>query len=175
MDSDRVMVLENGVICEFDEPHHLLQRRESAFYSLVQHSGRVPENSYHLSTEWFVPTRQQCCHGRSSHTLWYSHEKYADLVYCVCHQQVENASAAVASCRSRNIIYHCYSVNYKNLLRKRMSPHDKICMLCVGTERCAKEDLTKATHIQSTFVHRYLSAPDSTAMSECPRSRICYL
>uniref|UniRef100_A0A9J2Q188 Uncharacterized protein n=1 Tax=Ascaris lumbricoides TaxID=6252 RepID=A0A9J2Q188_ASCLU len=39
MDSDRVMVLENGRLIEFDHPHILLQREDGVFASLVAETG----------------------------------------------------------------------------------------------------------------------------------------
>ncbi|XP_022796167.1 multidrug resistance-associated protein 4-like isoform X2 [Stylophora pistillata] len=41
MDCDRVMVLDNGRLKEFDEPHLLLQNRWGHFYRLVQHTGSL--------------------------------------------------------------------------------------------------------------------------------------
>lgn len=38
MDYDRVLVLDEGALVEFESPSKLLQNRRSAFYSLVQGS-----------------------------------------------------------------------------------------------------------------------------------------
>ncbi|KAM8873545.1 ATP-binding cassette sub-family C member 4-like isoform 1-T1 [Synchiropus picturatus] len=41
IDSDRILVLDNGGIVELDQPHRLLQNRDGAFYKLVQQLGPV--------------------------------------------------------------------------------------------------------------------------------------
>lgn len=43
MDSDRIVVLEQGEIAEFDTPENLLKRKESLFYSLSKEGGFVEE------------------------------------------------------------------------------------------------------------------------------------
>ncbi|XP_025080220.1 multidrug resistance-associated protein 4-like isoform X3 [Pomacea canaliculata] len=48
MDSDRVMVLSDGCIVQFEEPHLLLQRESGLFYSMVQQTGKA--DSEYLST-----------------------------------------------------------------------------------------------------------------------------
>ena len=39
MDSDRVLVMNQGTVAEFDKPQDLLENRQSLFYALV-HSGK---------------------------------------------------------------------------------------------------------------------------------------
>ena len=39
MDSDRILVLDQGNIAEFDTPKNLLQKKDGAFYSLVYAEG----------------------------------------------------------------------------------------------------------------------------------------
>lgn len=39
IDSDRVMVMENGEIVEYDHPYLLLQKPESTFYKMVLETG----------------------------------------------------------------------------------------------------------------------------------------
>ena len=39
MDSDRVLVMNQGTVAEFDKPQDLLENRRSLFYALV-HSGK---------------------------------------------------------------------------------------------------------------------------------------
>ncbi|GEQ70471.1 hypothetical protein JCM33374_g4148 [Metschnikowia sp. JCM 33374] len=43
MDSDRIVVLEQGEIAEFDSPENLLKRKESLFYSLSKEGGFVED------------------------------------------------------------------------------------------------------------------------------------
>lgn len=55
MDSDKVLVMDGGMMVEFDHPHVLLQNMEGHFYSMVQETGsnmaeqlaRIAEESYH--------------------------------------------------------------------------------------------------------------------------------
>jgi len=44
MDSDKVMVLDQGRIVEFDSPQNLLNKKDSIFYSLVQESAHNKQN-----------------------------------------------------------------------------------------------------------------------------------
>ena len=41
MDSDRVLVMDNGRVSEFDAPSMLLDNRKSQFYALVQENKKV--------------------------------------------------------------------------------------------------------------------------------------
>uniref|UniRef100_A0A0L8GHH2 ABC-type glutathione-S-conjugate transporter n=1 Tax=Octopus bimaculoides TaxID=37653 RepID=A0A0L8GHH2_OCTBM len=41
IDYDKIMVLDNGVICEFDSPKHLLKNKNSIFYGMAKNSGIV--------------------------------------------------------------------------------------------------------------------------------------
>ncbi|XP_036368003.1 canalicular multispecific organic anion transporter 2 [Octopus sinensis] len=41
IDYDKIMVLDNGVICEFDSPKHLLKNKKSIFYGMAKNSGIV--------------------------------------------------------------------------------------------------------------------------------------
>ena len=41
MDNDRVMVLDQGRIAEFDTPEHLLANSESIFYGMAKNAGLV--------------------------------------------------------------------------------------------------------------------------------------
>ena len=41
MDSDRIVVLEQGRVAEFDTPENLLKRKDSLFYSLSKEGGFV--------------------------------------------------------------------------------------------------------------------------------------
>ena len=45
MDNNRVMVMDQGKIVEFDTPNKLLEREESIFYSMAKESGLVVENT----------------------------------------------------------------------------------------------------------------------------------
>lgn len=44
MDSDRVMVLDKGVIAEFDQPDKLLANPKSIFFGMAQSAGVVDAN-----------------------------------------------------------------------------------------------------------------------------------
>jgi len=46
IDSDRIIVMENGNIAEFDHPYKLLENKDGIFYDLVQKTG--PSSSMHL-------------------------------------------------------------------------------------------------------------------------------
>lgn len=39
IDSDKVLVMEEGTMVEFDHPHNLLQKKESVFYKMVEQTG----------------------------------------------------------------------------------------------------------------------------------------
>lgn len=43
MDSDRVMVMDNGKVVEFDSPEELLKKKDGYFYSLVVEIGRTDD------------------------------------------------------------------------------------------------------------------------------------
>lgn len=43
MDSDRVMVMDNGKVVEFDTPEKLLKKKDGYFYSLVVEIGRTED------------------------------------------------------------------------------------------------------------------------------------
>lgn len=44
MDSDKVLVMENGQAIEYDHPYLLLQKRESAFSKMVAQTGLAMED-----------------------------------------------------------------------------------------------------------------------------------
>lgn len=46
MDSDRIIVMDEGKIVEFDHPYNLLQKPETIFYKMVLETGR--ETSIYL-------------------------------------------------------------------------------------------------------------------------------
>lgn len=41
MDSDRILVIEQGVVAEFDTPDVLLNNKHSLFYGLAKESGLI--------------------------------------------------------------------------------------------------------------------------------------
>jgi ABC-type multidrug transport system fused ATPase/permease subunit len=43
MDSDRIIVLDQGKVAEFDSPQNLLQDKTSKFYALCKQGGFVEE------------------------------------------------------------------------------------------------------------------------------------
>lgn len=48
MDSDKVLVMEDGRVAEFDHPHLLLQNTSGLFSKMISETGR--SNSEHLKT-----------------------------------------------------------------------------------------------------------------------------
>ena len=44
MDSNRVMVLDQGKILEFDTPDNLLENKSSQFYSMARNAGLIKNN-----------------------------------------------------------------------------------------------------------------------------------
>jgi ABC-type multidrug transport system fused ATPase/permease subunit len=53
MDSDRVLVMDAGIMVEFDHPHILLQNKDGHFYRMVQETG-------HIMAEQLSRTAQEC-------------------------------------------------------------------------------------------------------------------
>lgn len=45
MDSDRVIVLDQGVIAEFDSPAVLLSKKDSIFYGMAKNAGLVQNSN----------------------------------------------------------------------------------------------------------------------------------
>lgn len=45
MDSDRVIVLDQGVIAEYDSPAALLSNKESIFYGMAKNAGLVQNSN----------------------------------------------------------------------------------------------------------------------------------
>ena len=45
MDNNRVMVMDQGKIVEFDSPNNLLESEDSIFYSMAKESGLIIENT----------------------------------------------------------------------------------------------------------------------------------
>lgn len=41
MDYDKILVLDNGKIAEYDSPHKLLDNKSSIFYEMAEKSGLV--------------------------------------------------------------------------------------------------------------------------------------
>lgn len=51
MDSDRVMVLDKGMIAEFDTVDSLLSNKESIFYGMAKNAGLVGTNNIEMTIE----------------------------------------------------------------------------------------------------------------------------
>ncbi|XP_021934289.1 multidrug resistance-associated protein 4-like isoform X2 [Zootermopsis nevadensis] len=51
MDSDRVLVMEAGIMVEFDHPHILLQNKEGHFYKMVKETGKAMAEQLHKAAE----------------------------------------------------------------------------------------------------------------------------
>lgn len=51
MDSDRIIVLDQGMIAEFDSPQNLLANTNSIFYGMAKNSGLVEENNVTETTK----------------------------------------------------------------------------------------------------------------------------
>lgn len=66
MDSDRVLVLDNGEIMEFDSPHNLLQDTKGYFYKMV-HQGDSSEIEYLTSIAWQAAQRQKEFSSNKTH------------------------------------------------------------------------------------------------------------
>lgn len=50
MDSDRVLVIDDGRVIEFDQPYNLLQNKNSVFYAMVEATGTsVARNLYNIA------------------------------------------------------------------------------------------------------------------------------
>uniref|UniRef100_A0A915I468 Uncharacterized protein n=1 Tax=Romanomermis culicivorax TaxID=13658 RepID=A0A915I468_ROMCU len=41
LDNDRIMVMKNGILAEFDKPNVLLAKKDSIFHSMAEESGIV--------------------------------------------------------------------------------------------------------------------------------------
>jgi len=54
VDYDRVIVLDNGKLAEFDSPQNLLQNKTSIFYGLATEGGINPDNPLKLSTKFIT-------------------------------------------------------------------------------------------------------------------------
>jgi len=51
MDSDKVLVMDKGIMVEFDHPYNLLQNKEGAFYKMVEQTGPVTSDVLHRIAE----------------------------------------------------------------------------------------------------------------------------
>lgn len=51
MDSDKVLVMEAGIMVEYDHPHILLQNKEGYFYKMVQETGKAMAEQLHKVAE----------------------------------------------------------------------------------------------------------------------------
>jgi ATP-binding cassette subfamily C (CFTR/MRP) protein 1 len=45
LDSDRIVVLKEGRVSEFDTPYNLLQQRDGQFYALVKEAGLLEDEA----------------------------------------------------------------------------------------------------------------------------------
>lgn len=51
MDSDRVLVLDNGALVEFDHPYSLLKNKTGTFYKMAEQTGQATFNQLHNVAE----------------------------------------------------------------------------------------------------------------------------
>jgi len=47
MDSDKVLVMDNGKMAEIDHPYSLLQNKEGVFYKMVEQTGPATSGFLH--------------------------------------------------------------------------------------------------------------------------------
>lgn len=51
MDSDKILVMDTGVVVEFDRPYSLLQNKNGYLYNMVKQTGKINETLLHRMAE----------------------------------------------------------------------------------------------------------------------------
>lgn len=51
MDSDKILVIDDGISVEFDHPHHLLKNKNGYLYKMVEQTGRTTADLLHSIAE----------------------------------------------------------------------------------------------------------------------------
>lgn len=51
MDSDKILVIDDGISVEFDHPHNLLKNKNGYLYKMVEQTGRTTADLLHSIAE----------------------------------------------------------------------------------------------------------------------------
>lgn len=56
MDSDKILMMDNGTVVEFDHPFNLLKNKDGYFYKMVEETGQATANVFHNIAAQVVST-----------------------------------------------------------------------------------------------------------------------